>query len=70
MGERTWFQCHHDGLAHGAHHDSFDGAWIELHVLQGQSASYAYKYGGWKIEEVTEDGTIVTRDDDVQLGGT
>ena len=63
MGERTWWQCHHDGLAHGARHDSFDGAWIELHVLQGQSASHALKWEGWSIWEVTEDGTIVTEPD-------
>ena len=61
MGERIFYRCHHDGLGHGAWHDRYQDAWMEMHRLQPQSVAWAFKWEGWSIEEVTEDGTIVTK---------
>lgn len=67
MDERHWYRCHHDGLGHGAMHDSYDRAWIELHKLQPQSASWAFTEEGWSIERVLADGTIVTETDNEEV---
>lgn len=64
MVERTWWQCHHNGEPKGQRWIVYSEAWMEIHHLQGQSASYAFTYGGWKIEEVIADGTIVTGNDE------
>jgi hypothetical protein len=55
-----WWRCFEDGIPKGAIHRQYNDAWMELHRLQPFSNSYAGKYGGWKIEEVTEDGELVT----------
>ena len=37
-------------------HSKYDDAWFQMHHVQGQSVAYAFKYGGWGIEETEARG--------------
>ena len=43
----------HDGKAKGPKFPTYGAAWIRLFGVQPQSASYAFKYGGWEIRRVS-----------------